>query len=320
MPETPAGRKFPPWIKVRGRFTQEYRDLRRLMRGQGLHSVCEEAKCPNIFDCFSRRTATFLMLGGVCTRACGFCGIATGRPRPLDPDEPRRVAESIRRLGLRHAVITSVNRDDLPDGGAHAFHEVTRILREIHSGCGVEVLIPDFLGDLKALEHVLDARPDILNHNVETVPSLYPLVRRGAKYDRSLTVLRHAKAYAPGVLSKSGIMVGHGETWDEVLRTMRDIRAAGADILTIGQYLQPSREHLPVRRFWSPGEFEALAREGEGMGYAHVESAPLVRSSYHADEQVSRVPGPPSGDPASRFFAESGEGPEGGELFVIPTR
>jgi lipoic acid synthetase len=315
MPETPSGRKFPSWIKVRGRFTEEYRDLRRLVREQGLHSVCEEAKCPNIFDCFSRRTATFLMLGDVCTRACGFCGIATGRPRPLDPDEPRRVAESIRRLGLRHAVITSVNRDDLPDGGAHAFHEVTRILHEVHPGCGVEVLIPDFLGDLKALDHVLDARPDILNHNIETVPSLYPLVRRGAKYDRSLALLRHAKAYAPGVLTKSGIMVGHGETWDEVLRTMRDIRAAGAEILTIGQYLQPSREHLPVRRFWSPDEFEALAREGEGMGYAHVESAPLVRSSYHAADQVSRVQGPPTGSAAA-----TADGRESTELFVITTR
>jgi lipoic acid synthetase len=318
MPETPAGRKFPTWIKVRGRFTQEYQELRRLMRGQRLHSVCEEAKCPNIFDCFSRRTATFLLLGDVCTRACGFCGIATGRPRPVDPDEPRRVAESIRRLGLRHAVITSVNRDDLPDGGAHAFHEVTRILRDIHSGCGVEVLIPDFLGHLGALEHVLDARPDILNHNVETVPSLYPHVRRGAKYDRSLTILSHAKAYAPDILTKSGIMVGHGESWDEVLRTMRDIRAAGADILTIGQYLQPSRDHLPVRRFWSPEEFDALAREGEGMGFGHVESAPLGRSSYHADEQISRAPDVSSTHPPAPPKAE--DGPEAGALPVIHTR
>lgn len=291
MPETPTGRKFPPWIKVRGRFTDEYQDLKRLMGENRLHSVCEEAKCPNIFDCWSRRTATFLMLGDICTRACGFCGIATGRPSAWDPDEPRRVAESIKRLGLKHAVITSVNRDDLKDGGAHAFHEVIRILREIHPDCGIEVLIPDFLGNLAALEHVLDARPDILNHNVETVPSLYEIVRRGAKIERSLTVLRHAKTFAPGILTKSGIMVGHGESRDEVIATMRDIRAAGVDILTIGQYLRPSSEHLPVRRFWQPEEFAALAREGMAMGFGHVESGPLVRSSYHADEQVARVPG-----------------------------
>jgi lipoic acid synthetase len=291
MPSTPAGRKFPPWIKVRGRFTDEYHDLKRLMRERNLHSVCEEARCPNIYDCWSRRTATFLMLGDVCTRSCGFCGIATGRPAPVDLDEPRRVAESIRLLGLRHAVITSVNRDDQPDGGAWAFHEVVRILREIHPECGVEVLIPDFLGNRAALAHVLDARPDILNHNVETVPRLYHLVRRGAKYERSLTLLRDAKEHAPAILTKSGIMVGHGESRDEVVATLHDIRAAGVDILTIGQYLQPSREHLPVRRFWTPEEFEALAREGRAMGYAHVESGPLVRSSYHADEQIARVPG-----------------------------
>jgi len=299
MSETTAGRRFPPWIKVRGRFTEEYQELKRLMASSRLHSVCEEAKCPNIFDCWSRRTATFLMLGDVCTRACGFCGIATGRPKTYDPDEPRRVAESIRRLGLKHAVITSVNRDDLEDGGAHAFHEVIRILREIHPGCGIEVLIPDFLGNVPALEHVLDARPDILNHNVETVPSLYAIVRRGAKYERSLALLRHAKAHAPGILTKSGIMVGHGESRDEVITTLRDIRAAGVEILTIGQYLRPSPEHLPVRRFWTPGEFEALAREGRAMGFGHVESGPLVRSSYHADEQVSRVPGTGPADPAA---------------------
>ncbi len=299
MPETPSGRKFPPWIKVRGRFTEEYQELKRLMGENRLHSVCEEAKCPNIFDCWSRRTATFLMLGDVCTRSCGFCGIATGRPRAYDPDEPRRVAESIRRLGLRHAVITSVNRDDLEDGGAHSFHEVIRILREIHPGCGIEVLVPDFLGNLPALEHVLDARPDILNHNVETVPSLYPIVRRGAKVERSLGLLRHAKAYAPGILTKSGIMVGHGESREEVIATMGHIQAAGVDILTIGQYLRPSPEHLPVRRFWTPEEFEALAREGLAMGFGHVESGPLVRSSYHADEQVSHVPGAAPRDPSA---------------------
>jgi len=298
MTRISASRRFPPWIKVRGRFSDEYHDLKRLMATEGLHSVCEEARCPNIFDCWERRTATFLLMGDVCTRACGFCGIATGRPRLLDPDEPRRVAESIKRLGLHHAVITSVNRDDLEDGGAHHFHEVIRILREIHPGCGIEVLIPDFLGSDRALEHVLDARPDILNHNVETVPSLYRLVRRGARYDRSLRLLGHAKRYAPAVLTKSGIMVGHGESLDEVIRTMRDIRDSGVDILTVGQYLQPSREHLPVRRFWSPEEFALLEREGLAMGYRHVESGPLVRSSYHADEQVPQAAGgAPSPDP-----------------------
>lgn len=291
MAATARQRKFPPWIKVRGHFTDNYHDLKRLMRAQNLHSVCEEARCPNIFDCFSRRTATFLLMGDVCTRACGFCGIATGCPKPLDPGEPMRVAASIRNLALRHAVITSVNRDDLEDGGAHVFHEVVRILHEIYPGCGVEVLIPDFLGDMKALEHVLDAAPGILNHNVETVPALYSKVRRGAKYARSLGLLRHAREYAPHILTKSGIMVGHGESRDEVLLTMRDIRSAGVDILTIGQYLQPSKEHLPVRRFWTPGEFATLAREGTAMGFGHVESGPLVRSSYHADEQVSQVPG-----------------------------
>ncbi len=291
MPVSPEGRRFPPWIKVRGRFTEEYHALKRLMREGSLHSVCEEARCPNIFDCWTRKTATFLMLGDVCTRHCGFCGIATGRPRPVDPDEPRRVAESIRRLGLRHAVITSVDRDDQEDGGAHSFHEVVRILHERYPACGVEVLIPDFRGNLAALEHVLDARPGILNHNVETVPSLYRRVRPGAKYDRSLALLRHAKEYAPGVLTKSGIMVGHGETWEEVLQTMRDIRSAGVNILTIGQYLQPTKAHLPVRRFWTPEEFRTLGREGMAMGFGHVESGPLVRSSYHADEQVAHLPG-----------------------------
>jgi lipoic acid synthetase len=233
------------------------------------------------------------MMGDICTRACGFCGIGTGKPRPIDADEPRRVAESIKRLGLRHAVITSVNRDDQEDGGAHSFHEVVRVLREIHPACGVEVLIPDFLGSMRALEHVLDARPGILNHNVETVPRLYRIVRRGAKYDRSLALLRHAKEYAADILTKSGIMVGHGESREEVQQTMRDIRSAGVDIITIGQYLQPSKEHLPVRRFWTPAEFDTLAQEGRAMGFGHVESGPLVRSSYHADEQLSHVSAAP---------------------------
>jgi lipoic acid synthetase len=291
MPGTPEGRRFPAWIKVRGRFTEEYHELKRLMGERRLHSVCEEARCPNIFDCWTRKTATFLILGDVCTRACGFCAIATGRPRPIDPDEPRRVAESIKKLGLRHAVITSVDRDDQPDGGAHSFQEVVRILHEIYPACGVEVLIPDFRGNLAALKHVLDALPNILNHNVETVPSLYRRVRPGAKYDRSLALLRHAKEYAPSILTKSGIMVGHGETWEEVLQSMRDIRSAGVDILTVGQYLQPTKEHLPVRRFWTPEEFRTLGREGTVMGFGHVESGPLVRSSYHADEQAVHMSG-----------------------------
>jgi lipoic acid synthetase len=264
-----------------------YDRLRALMRDLGLHTVCEEARCPNVGDCWNRGTATFMILGDVCTRACGFCAVKTGLPgRPPDPEEPRRVAEAVARMGLRHAVITSVNRDDQGDGGASIFAACIREIRRRLPACAVEVLIPDFKGDREALQAVIDARPDVLNHNTETVPRLYRHVRPGARFDRSLELLRRSKD--AGLLTKSGIMVGLGEEWDEVLETVGQIRAAGADVLTVGQYLRPSPEHLPVLRYYSPEEFEEIKRYALSLGYPHVESGPLVRSSYHADEQVPR--------------------------------
>jgi lipoic acid synthetase len=275
----------PAWIKARAPLGEGYDRLRGLMRDLGLHTVCEEARCPNVGDCWNRGTATFMVLGDVCTRACGFCAVKTGLPGlPPDPEEPRRVAEAVARMGLRHAVITSVNRDDQPDGGAAIFAACIREIRRRLPGCAVEVLIPDFKGDSQALQIVIDARPDVLNHNTETVPRLYRHVRPGARFDRSLELLRRSKG--AGLLTKSGIMVGLGEEWDEVLDTVRQIREAGADVLTVGQYLRPSPEHLPVLRYYSPEEFDEIKRYALSLGYPHVESGPLVRSSYHADEQV----------------------------------
>jgi lipoic acid synthetase len=257
------------------------------MRGLELHTVCEEAHCPNLGDCWSRGTATFMILGDVCTRACGFCAVKTGLPsRPPDPVEPRRVAEAVARMGLRHAVITSVNRDDRRDGGAGAFADCIREIRAAVPACTVEVLVPDFKGNWDALEVVLAARPDILNHNTETVPRLYRRVRPGARFARSLDLLRRAREAR--LLTKSGIMVGLGEEWSEVEETIRAIREPGTDVLTVGQYLRPSTAHLPVARYYTPEEFEALGRFARGLGYRHVESGPLVRSSYHAEEQVPR--------------------------------
>jgi lipoyl synthase len=277
----------PAWIKARAPAGERYERLRDLMRGLELHTVCEEAHCPNLGDCWSRGTATFMILGDVCTRACGFCAVKTGLPAgPPDPDEPRRVAAAVARMGLRHAVITSVNRDDRRDGGAGAFAECIRQVRAQVPGCAVEVLIPDFKGDAAALQVVLDARPDILNHNTETVPRLYRQVRPGARFERSLELLRRSKA--AGLLTKSGIMVGLGESWDEVAETVRRIRHAGTDILTVGQYLRPGPQHLPVHRYYEPEEFARIKSFGLSLGYAHVESGPLVRSSYHAEEQVPR--------------------------------
>jgi lipoyl synthase len=279
----------PPWIKARAPVGQGYERLRALMREEGLHTVCEEARCPNVGDCWNRGTATFMILGDVCTRACGFCAVKTGLPGlPPDPDEPRRVADAVARMALRHAVITSVNRDDQPDGGAGIFAAVIREIRARVPGCAVEVLIPDFKGDWAALDLVIAARPDILNHNTETVPRLYRTVRPGARFGRSLELLQRSKA--AGLLTKSGIMVGLGEEWDEVLETIRSIREAGTDILTVGQYLRPSFDHLPIRRYYTPEEFDRLKEFGLGLGYAHVESGPLVRSSYHAEEQVPHAP------------------------------
>jgi lipoyl synthase len=275
----------PEWIKARAPIGERYERLRDLMRGLDLHTVCEEAHCPNIGDCWNRGTATFMILGDVCTRACGFCAVKTGLPaRGPDPEEARRVADAVARMGLRHAVITSVNRDDQRDGGAGLFAACIREIRARVPGCAVEVLIPDFKGDWAALETVTAARPDILNHNTETVPRLYREVRPGARFSRSLELLQRAKS--AGLLTKSGIMVGLGEEWTEIEETVRAIRGAGTDILTIGQYLRPSADHLPLRRYYTPEEFGRLRDFALSLGYGHVESGPLVRSSYHAEEQV----------------------------------
>jgi lipoic acid synthetase len=261
------------------------------MRDLDLHTVCEEARCPNLGECWNRGTATFMILGDVCTRACGFCAVKTGLPaRAPDPAEARRVADAVARMGLRHAVITSVNRDDQPDGGAAVFADCLREVRARVPGCAVEVLIPDFKGHWPALARVIEARPDILNHNTETVPRLYRQVRPGARFERSLELLR--RAHEAGLLTKSGIMVGLGEEWEEVLDTVRRIREAGTDILTVGQYLRPSLQHLPIRRFYTPEEFARIKEHARSLGYRHVESGPLVRSSYHAEEHVPRSASP----------------------------
>ena len=276
----------PDWIKARAPVGPGYERLRGLMRELDLHTVCEEARCPNVGECWNHGTATFMILGDVCTRACGFCAVKTGLPgRPPDPAEARRVADAVARMRLRHAVITSVNRDDQPDGGAPVFAAVVREIRARVPGCAVEVLVPDFKGDRRALDLVLAARPDVLNHNTETVPRLYRTVRPGARFERSLELLRRAKQ--SGLLTKSGIMVGLGEGWDEVVDTIRAIREAGTDVLTVGQYLRPSLKHLPLLRYYTPAEFRALKKLALGLGYAHVESGPLVRSSYHAEQHVA---------------------------------
>ncbi|HET6312812.1 MAG TPA: lipoyl synthase [Chloroflexia bacterium] len=283
----PIERK-PEWLTVKWQQGENYRDLKGLMRELGLHTVCEEAHCPNISECWEHRTATFLILGDTCTRSCGFCAIKTGRPSKLDRQEPERVARAIEALQLKHAVITSVNRDELDDGGAEMFAEVIRLTREYVPGCGLEVLIPDFKGVWWALQRVMDAQPDILNHNVETVPRLYYIVRPQAKYERSLELLQKARQMdAQGrSFTKSGIMIGLGEEWDEIVQTIRDLRDHDVDILTVGQYLRPSFRHLPVLKYYTPAEFKELKEIALGLGFKHVESGPLVRSSYHAHEQV----------------------------------
>jgi lipoic acid synthetase len=276
----------PDWLKVRFFGGENYQDLKRIMRTLGLHTVCESARCPNMGECWEHRTATFMILGNICTRACGFCAVPSGRPAgPPDELEPARVAEAVEKMGLRYAVVTSVNRDDTPDGGAAIFARTIAEIRRRVPKCKVEVLIPDFRGDWTALATVMRARPDVLNHNIETVPRLYRQVRKGAVYERSLELLRRAKEMSPTTPAKSGMMLGLGESRDEVLDTMRDLVAHGADILTIGQYLQPTRDHLPIVRFVHPDEFAEFKRAGEQMGFRHVESGPLVRSSYHAFEQ-----------------------------------
>lgn len=281
--ETPR----PDWLKVRLVDNDDTRGILDLVKRKHLNTVCQEAQCPNIFECWGReRTATFMLMGDVCTRRCGFCAVTQGVGRALDPQEPRHVAEAVRELGVRHAVITSVNRDELADGGAAHFAATIRAVRELNPGVTVEVLIPDFLGNAAALETVLAAAPEVLNHNTETVSRLYRRVRPDAVYERSLALLARAAAWrdarVPAMRVKSGIMVGLGETLDEVLETMRGIRAAGTDVLTVGQYLQPHARRLPVERWWTPAEFARLREEGRAMGFAVVEAGPLVRSSYHA--------------------------------------
>ncbi len=279
-------KRRPPWIKVRAPSGENYERVRELMRAKTLHTVCEEAMCPNIGECWGHGTATFLMMGDTCTRSCGFCDIKTGRPAPLDWGEPLRVAEAVRSMGLRHVVITSVNRDERPDGGAPIFAMVIRAVRQLQPGCSIEVLIPDFKGKPDALKIVMDAQPEILNHNVETVPRLFRKVQPQDHYEWAMATLGNAKQMDPLVLTKSGIMVGLGETFDEVLAVMRDLAGLKVDILTIGQYLQPSKKHLPIDRYYEPAEFDEFRRVGLEMGFKWVESGPLVRSSYHADQQV----------------------------------
>ena len=276
----------PGWIKVRAPSGDTYQWLQSLMRQKTLHTVCEEAGCPNMGECWGSGTATFLMLGNICTRTCGFCDVRHGKPEPLDWEEPERIAQAVKAMELKHAVITSVNRDDQKDGGAHIFATVIQRIRQVHPGCSIEVLIPDFKGSLQSLKIVLDACPEILNHNVETVPRLFKSVQPQDRYDWAETILHNAKIMNPEVLTKSGIMVGLGETIDEVRATMNDLRDWGVEILTIGQYLQPSRKHLPIARYYTPQEFDELKEYGLSLGFKWVESAPLVRSSYHAVEQV----------------------------------
>jgi len=285
MPVYDLERK-PEWLKIRLNTGGHYSELKELMRHQTLHTVCEEARCPNIYECWSHRTATFMILGDICTRACRFCAVQTGLPTELDGAEPERVADAVEAMGLKYVVITSVARDDLKDGGAAIFAATIRAVRQRNPFCRVEVLIPDFLGNWDALKVVMDAKPDVLNHNVETVRRLSNALRRTAKYDRSLELLRRAKEMQPRIPTKSSIMVGVGETWEEILQTMDDLRAVDCDILTIGQYLQPTKDHYPVMAYYTPEEFAQLKEEGLKRGFRHVESGPLVRSSYHAHEQA----------------------------------
>ena len=282
----PIDRSRPDWLKVRLPMGPQVEELRRLMRSKSLHTVCEEAHCPNMAECWGAGTATFMILGDTCTRSCGFCAVKTGRPTELDLAEPAHVGEAVARMGVKHAVVTSVNRDELADGGAGMFAETIREIRRQSPGTTVEVLIPDFRGVLDALDAVLAERPEIVDHNVETVPRLYTRVRPQARFERSLEVLRRTKERAPTLVCKTGIMLGLGETKDEIVDTMGAIAAQGTDVLTIGQYLRPSSEHLPIERYWTPAEFAEFRDIGMTMGFDHVESGPLVRSSYHAERHV----------------------------------
>ena len=281
----------PSWLKAKAPVGDNFHNLKKLARGLGLHTVCESAQCPNIGECWDHHTATFMLLGDICTRRCGFCAVPKGRPQPIDWDEPRRVAEAVATLGLRHAVVTSVNRDDDNIGGAQIFAETIRQIREFVPECRVEVLIPDFQGLEEPLRIVLKAKPNVLNHNTETVPRLYRAVRSGARYQRTLNLLANAKQWDPATVTKSGVMVGIGEETGELIEVFRDLGERGVDILTIGQYLRPSKDHLPMTRYYTPAEFVRLKEEALKFGFKHVESGPLVRSSYHAHEQADVAAG-----------------------------
>ena len=276
----------PQWLRAKAPVGDNFHNLKKLARGLGLHTVCESAQCPNIGECWNHKTATFMLLGDICTRRCGFCAVPKGRPQPIDWDEPRRVAEAVATLGLKHAVVTSVNRDDDNIGSATIFAETIHEIRQLTPHCRIEVLIPDFQGLEESLRIVLAAQPDVLNHNTETVPRIYRSVRSGARYERSLALLENAKRFSPGIVTKSGVMVGLGESTDELIEVFRDLGSRGVDILTVGQYLRPSKDHLPIARFYEPKEFVDLRNEALRFGFRHVESGPMVRSSYHAHEQA----------------------------------
>jgi len=282
----------PQWLRAKAPVGENFHNLKKLARGLGLHTVCESAQCPNIGECWNHKTATFMLLGDICTRRCGFCAVPKGRPEPIDWDEPRRVAEAVATLGLKHAVVTSVNRDDDNIGGAKIFAETIREIRELTPDCRIEVLIPDFQGGEESLRIVLEAQPDVLNHNTETVPRLYRAVRSGARYERTLLLLENAKKFSPGMVTKSGVMVGLGESSEELVEVFRDLGTRGVDILTVGQYLRPSKDHLPIARFYEPEEFTYLRNQALRFGFRHVESGPLVRSSYHAHEQADATATP----------------------------
>jgi lipoic acid synthetase len=286
QPHDGASERKPAWLKVRAPGGPSYMRLKRLLRDANLHTVCEEAHCPNIGECWEDATATFMILGDVCTRNCGYCAVAHGKPEWEDREEPERIGRATVLMGLDHVVITSVNRDDLADGGAAHWAATIRAVRRHAPGCRIEVLVPDFQGVASSLDTVLAAAPDVFNHNTETVPRLYKLARHGGRYERTLDVFRHVRRHAPDLVTKSGIIVGLGETTEELHETMRDVRETGVSILTLGQYLRPSPAHLPVARYYHPDEFAALAEAGRAMGFAHVEAGPLVRSSYHAKKQA----------------------------------
>ncbi|HYP28294.1 MAG TPA: lipoyl synthase [Blastocatellia bacterium] len=283
----------PEWLKVRIRADETFDRVNSMVADLSLHTVCQEARCPNIFECWGEGTATFMILGDICTRHCGFCAVGKGKPLPLDPEEPRHVGEAVRRLGVKHAVITSVNRDELPDGGSLHFARTIQWVRRLNPGTRVEVLIPDFCGNEEALENILAARPDVLNHNTETVPRLYKRVRPDAKYAQTLELLRraHARKLDYPLLTKSGLMVGLGESVEELVETFRDVASTGCDILTVGQYLSPTPKHIPIEKYYSPEEFAYLRDEALKMGFRYVESGPLVRSSYHAGRHTSGAEG-----------------------------